>query len=98
MSALFGVIGDHVGDKLILCGDFNAPRKKAIWDILARRYRDNIPELVETTLDQTHHRAAPIFYVVDGMFTSPHYEASEVAVRGNASDHMLITGKIACVA
>jgi endonuclease/exonuclease/phosphatase family metal-dependent hydrolase len=98
MNALFGVIDDHVGDKLILCGDFNAPRGKATWGMLAGRYRDNIPELIETTLDQKHHRAAPIFFVVDGMFTSPHYVASELAVRDNVSDHMLITGKIACVA
>lgn len=98
LNALLGVIDDHVGEKLILCGDFNAPRGKAIWEMLARRYRDNIPPSAITSLDQTLHRAAPINYVVDGMFTSRHYAASEVMLTDNVSDHMLITGKITRVA
>lgn len=98
LSALFGVIDDHVGTKLILCGDFNAPRGKRIWEMLAQRYRDNIPPSAITTLDQKLHRAAPIFYVVDGMFTSRHYVATEVELRDSVSDHMLITGKITRVA
>lgn len=98
IEALFGVIDDHVGNDLILCGDFNAPREKMIWEMLACRYRDNIPPLAVTTLDQKLHRAAPIHYVVDGMFTSRHYAASDVGLRDNVSDHMLITGKITRVA
>ncbi len=97
LEALFGVIDDHIGDRLILCGDFNAPRGRMTWDMLASRYRDNIPKLVDTTLDQTYHRAAPIFLVVDGMFTSRHYVASDVELEDGVSDHMLITGKITCV-
>lgn len=95
LDLLFGVINKHVPDgDLILCGDFNAPRGKIVWDMLANRYRDNIPQWVFTTLDQTYHRAAPIFYVVDGMFTSRHYAAFDMDVQDGISDHMLITGSI----
>jgi endonuclease/exonuclease/phosphatase family metal-dependent hydrolase len=98
LDALFGVIDDHVGDEIIICGDFNAPRGRMTWEMLASRYRDNIPASVTTTLDQTLHRSAPIFYVVDGMFTSRHYVASDVELQDGVSDHMLITGNITRVA
>jgi endonuclease/exonuclease/phosphatase family metal-dependent hydrolase len=95
MRALFDVIDAHLLDNdLILCGDFNAPRGGPIWKKLSSRFRDNIPPLVVTTLDQEYHRAAPIFLVVDGMFASPHYSVRDVDLISGLSDHLLIAGKV----
>jgi endonuclease/exonuclease/phosphatase family metal-dependent hydrolase len=94
LDVLFGLMDEKVRHGIILCGDFNAPRGGPIWEKLSLRFRDNIPSPVITTLDQEYHRAAPIFYVVDGMFTSAHYEAYDIEVVSGISDHMLIAGNV----
>jgi endonuclease/exonuclease/phosphatase family metal-dependent hydrolase len=76
---------------MVLCGDFNAPRGKAVWGMLAKSFTDNIPLDETTTLDLVLHRAAPLYYVVDGMFTKGRCKAHDVAVIFGASDHTLIT-------
>lgn len=94
LSKMFELMDEKVRNGIVLCGDFNAPRGGPIWEKLSLRFRDNIPSQVITTLDQEYHRASPIFYVVDGMFTSAHYEARDVEVVGGISDHMLIAGNV----
>lgn len=81
-------------EDMILCGDFNAPRGKVVWEMLAQKFTDNIPVGETTTLDQVLHRAAPLHYVVDGMFTKGRYSAHDVRVISGASDHKLITAFI----
>lgn len=76
---------------MVLCGDFNAPRGKGVWEMLAKEFTDNIPAHETTTLDQVLHRAAPLHHVVDGMFTKGRYAARDVRVISGASDHKLIT-------
>jgi endonuclease/exonuclease/phosphatase family metal-dependent hydrolase len=78
----------------VLCGDFNAPRGKAVWEMLAKEFMDNIPSDETTTLDLVLHRAAPLHYVVDGMFTKGRFSARDVSVISGASDHKLITALI----
>ena len=57
----------------ILCGDFNAPRGRAIFDAIASRYKDNIPLHVTTTIDKNLHRAGDLQLVIDGFFTTPQF-------------------------
>lgn len=79
---------------MVLCGDFNAPRGNGVWEILAKEFTDNIPPEVTTTLDEVLHRAAPLYFVVDGLFTKGRYAAHDVHVISGASDHKLITAHI----
>lgn len=81
-------------DNFILCGDFNAPRGLEIWDELAKRYRDNIPQNITTTIDQNLHRAQGIQLVVDGIFSSPSFKVEDVQVKDGLSDHMAIVATI----
>ncbi len=79
---------------LVLCGDFNAPRGKEIFEKLATKYKDNIPLGITTTLDEDLHRAGPLPYVVDGLFTTQSYVARNVKVVGGVSDHKAIVATI----
>lgn len=83
---------------LVLTGDFNSPRGYPIFDSLAKRYRDNIPPEVETTLDAGVRPRITWEYVVDGFFTSEHYRASEVRLVQGLSDHQGILAEVQRVA
>jgi endonuclease/exonuclease/phosphatase family metal-dependent hydrolase len=78
----------------ILCGDFNAPRGTHIFNILASKYKDNIPAHITTTLDQNLHKAKGLQLVVDGLFTTPAYEVESIEVVDNVSDHCAIVAKV----
>ncbi len=81
--------------ELILCGDFNSPRGGGgIYDRLATQYRDHIPAHITTTIDGQLHRAGPLQFVVDGLFSSPEYLVNQVQVVGGLSDHMAIVAKL----
>lgn len=81
--------------EIAFCGDFNAPRGKEIFDILASKYVDNIPPEVTTSLDKKIHRAGDRLpdVVVDGLFTKG-YVASTVRVVPGISDHCAIIGSV----
>lgn len=82
-------------DELILCGDLNTPRGGEIFDDLAKKYRDNIPAEIETSIDRNLHKSGnDIRLMVDALFTSPQYMASQVAVVPNTSDHMAVVGEV----
>ena len=92
-------------DEFILCGDFNAPRVLAgvpgeIFGQLAARYKDNIPTQYVTSLDPARHHA-PLAEqadkMVDGLFTTPSYVASNVELHTGVSDHCAITATISCI-
>ncbi|MCR4326938.1 MAG: endonuclease/exonuclease/phosphatase family protein [Candidatus Roizmanbacteria bacterium] len=78
----------------ILCGDFNAPRGGSIWGKIAQCYTDNIPSNVTTTIDPQLHRAGPLPYVVDGLFSSRGYTISDAKVVSGISDHQAIVGSV----
>jgi endonuclease/exonuclease/phosphatase family metal-dependent hydrolase len=83
--------------ELILCGDFNSPRQgepNNIFNQLARRYRDNIPAEITTTLDGSLHKAGQLEFVVDGLFTTPEYQVEEVRIVDKVSDHMAVVAEI----
>lgn len=79
---------------LILCGDFNAPRGRETFARLAARYHDNIPPEILTSIDGDFHKAGQLMLMVDGLFTTPEYQVSDVRVVGGVSDHKAIVGEI----
>jgi endonuclease/exonuclease/phosphatase family metal-dependent hydrolase len=96
LIAKLNVLGEFV-----LCGDFNAPRGGEIFSVLARRYVDQIPALYASSIDLSLHRAATedgerlSRLMVDGLFTTPQYTASDVRLVAGVSDHMAIVASIA---
>lgn len=84
---------NRVGET-VLCGDFNAPRGLEIFDTLATKYTDNIPNNVKTTIDQNLHRAKGLQLVVDGMFSSAKYLVKDVKVVDGISDHCGVQGTV----
>lgn len=81
-------------EEIVLCGDTNAPRGKETFSRLARKYKDNIPEEYTTSLDQNLHRVKGLERMVDGLFTTPTYLATEVKLVDGISDHMAIVAEI----
>lgn len=98
MEALLGIL-EHAGE-FVLAGDFNAPRGGEIFSELASRYKDNIPSHYKTSIDLTLHRAGNIdpeglaTKMVDGLFTTPGYVATNVELVSGLSDHCAINAKI----
>ena len=84
-------------ESLILCGDFNSPRKPGVDNVfsrLAKRYRDWIPPQATSTLDHQLHKAGPLDLVVDGLFTTPDYVCQNVQIIDGVSDHRAIVAQI----
>ena len=79
---------------IAFCGDFNAPRGREIWERIASRYTDTIPREYTSSIDPVLHRAKGLAYVVDGLFTSPHYRARDVRLVEGVSDHKAIVAHI----
>jgi hypothetical protein len=48
-----------------------------------------------TSIDPKLHRAGALQLMVDGLFTTPGYEASDVMLHTGVSDHCAITARIA---
>lgn len=95
-------LGEHV-----LCGDFNAPRRAPeghigeIFSIFAKEYKDNIPEHYLTSIDLELHRASRqgkaheiADKMVDMLFATPAYKASNVQLISGVSDHCAIFAEI----
>jgi hypothetical protein len=77
-----------------MCGDFNAPRGRLIFDRIATKYKDNIPPYVTTTIDKNIHHAGDLQLVVDGLFSTSKYEVRSVQVLDGLSDHCAIIGEV----
>jgi endonuclease/exonuclease/phosphatase family metal-dependent hydrolase len=82
-----------LGD-LVFCGDTNAPRGRESYSRIAREFKDNIPEEYTTSLDRNIHRAKGVDFMVDCLFTTPLYIASNVKLKSGVSDHMAIVSEI----
>ena len=100
IKSLLGVLASS--GEFVLAGDFNAPRihegePGEIFSQLAAAYKDNIPAQYTTSLDPARHRAPldeQADKMVDGLFTTPAYTASDVALQAGVSDHCAITATI----
>ena len=84
---------EPLGD-MVLAGDFNAPRGGEIFSILAARYKDNIPLEYTTSIDGNLHRRGQLNKMVDGLFTTSAYRASNVRLEFGVSDHAAIIADI----
>ena len=79
---------------LIFCGDFNAPRGGEIFSEFEKHFTDNLPKDVTTTIDLELHYAAPLYLVVDTIFSTPHYRVSNVRAVSGLSDHIGVVGEV----
>ena len=80
--------------EFIFCGDMNAPRGRETFSRLAKIYKDNIPLEYKTSIDQNLHRVKGLQLMVDGLFTTPKYEAFNVKFTDGISDHMAIVANL----
>lgn len=78
----------------VLCGDFNAPRGKPIFDTLAAHYKDNIPAHITSTIDKNLHKAGDLNLMVDGLFTTPEYRVDSIEIIDGLSDHCAVLANI----
>jgi endonuclease/exonuclease/phosphatase family metal-dependent hydrolase len=78
----------------IFCGDFNAPRGGETFQILASRWKDNIPLNYTTSLDQNLHKGGKLQLMVDGLFSDPEVQFSSVRLQDGVSDHMAIVAEV----
>lgn len=83
-------------DDFVLCGDFNTPRGFGLFEELAAVYKDNIPKHYTSSVDKNLHRVGYALpdYMVDGLFTTPAYTATDVRLVSGVSDHMGVVGEI----
>lgn len=77
-----------------LIGDFNAPRGGEVFSAIAAQYKDNIPARYTTSIDPQFHRKGALELMVDGLFTTPRYEAHNVRLVERVSDHLAIVADI----
>ncbi len=92
--------------EIIFTGDMNAPRGGKAFGEFCKVYKDNIPLEYTTSLDSDLHKASKEAlatqakalgipgYMVDGLFTTPHYIAQNVRLVGGVSDHMAVVGEV----
>ncbi len=93
LAKLLPLLAD-LGD-FVLCGDLNAPRGMATFAALAERYRDNIPPEYTTSIDPDLHRLkGSKQLMIDGLFSTPEYRSSDVALLFGVSDHAAIRAQI----
>jgi endonuclease/exonuclease/phosphatase family metal-dependent hydrolase len=82
-------------DDFILCGDFNAPREKEVFNsFLKEGFRDNLPQNISSTIDARYHRNKNLSYAVDNIFSKGAYDVSNVRIADGLSDHKAIIGEI----
>ena len=72
----------------------NAPRGNETFSRLEEKYKDNIPREYKTSIDQNLHKVKGIQFMVDGLFTTPVYKASNVKLVDGISDHMAVVAEI----
>jgi exonuclease III len=81
-------------EPFVLCGDFNAPRGGVAFSRIKQYYKDNIPEIYKTSLDQDLHKTKGLQYMVDGLFSTSGYTCSDVRLQSGVSDHLAIIATI----
>ena len=76
---------------LLLTGDFNAPRGRETFSLIASHFTDGVPTSYTTSIDGTLHRAGPIPFMVDGLFHTPTYKLTNATLHTGVSDHCALT-------
>ena len=86
--------------EFVLASDFNAPRGGEIFSMLAEKYKDNVPPHYLTSLDASLHRSGKTRpeelanKMVDGIFSTPGYNVSDVEMVCGLSDHCALIANI----
>lgn len=80
--------------EFVFCGDMNAPRGGETFALLSEKYKDSIPTVYMTSIDQNLHRVKGLQYMVDGLFTTGTYKASDVKLVDGVSDHMAVVAEV----
>lgn len=80
--------------EFVFTGDMNALRGKEAFDLIAQKYRDNIPPEYKTSIDQNLHRVKGLQNMVDGLFTTPTYKVLSAKLVDGLSDHMAIVAEV----
>ncbi|MBP6925640.1 MAG: endonuclease/exonuclease/phosphatase family protein [Candidatus Pacebacteria bacterium] len=78
----------------VLCGDMNAPRGKECFSMFAQQYVDHIPAEYTNSIDTSLHRNPNLEFMVDALFATPHYTASNVKLVAGLSDHKGIVAEL----
>lgn len=81
-------------DEFILVGDTNAPRGRATFDMIADKFKDNIPMEYKTSIDQNLHRVKGLMYMIDCFFTKGDIDVKNVKLVDGISDHMAVVGDV----
>ena len=81
--------------ELVLTGDFNAPRGGEIFSILENEFVDHVPKKYLSSLDPHLHRVGHLELMVDGIFSTPSYAVTDVAMICGVSDHCALRATIA---
>ena len=106
VHALLDLLSRMPGD-VALCGDFNMPRHfNALYDLFIRRYSDAIPQSYVSSIDLSLHRsrnnpaavANLCNYMVDYLFLSNGYLASNVHFQSGVSDHYALIADLKSIA
>lgn len=92
LAKLFTVLKEQ--NSFILCGDFNAPRGREIFTLLAEKYMDNVPTQYTSSIDGTIHRAGQLPYMVDGLFSTQNMRVENVEMRCGVSDHCALISDV----
>jgi endonuclease/exonuclease/phosphatase family metal-dependent hydrolase len=77
--------------ELLLAGDFNAPRGRATFDLIAEHFIDGVPAHYSSSIDGSLHRAGNIPFMVDGLFHTPGYRLENVRLSSGVSDHCALS-------
>lgn len=78
----------------VLMGDTNAPRGRETFSLIESKYKDNIPKEYTTSIDQELHRVKGLDLMVDCLFTTPNYKATNVRLINAISDHMAVIADV----
>ena len=79
---------------LLLTGDFNAPRGRATFDLIAEHFIDGVPGHYTSSIDGSLHRAGEIPFMVDGLFHTPGYRLEDARLTTGVSDHCALSCRL----
>ncbi|KKR40616.1 MAG: Endonuclease/exonuclease/phosphatase [Candidatus Daviesbacteria bacterium GW2011_GWC2_40_12] len=92
LKALFAILNDF--PEIVFCGDFNTPRGGEIFNTIAKRYKDNIPEKYKTSIDSNFHQAGHLMCMVDALFSTFHFNIKNVKLVSGLSDHYAVIANV----
>lgn len=80
--------------EIVFSGDFNTPRGREIFSEITSHYNDNVPPEYTDSIDNELHRNKDVKLMVDGLFSTPKYEVSDVKMVCGLSDHCALTANV----